>query len=262
MKIAVLSDTHGLLRPGVLEIISDCDAVVHAGDINSQKIIDEMQTAAKPGTPFYIVRGNNDKEWAEKLPCHEEFVIDGIRFYMVHNKKDLPVDTGRSQIVVFGHSHRYLEEVRDGQLWLNPGSCGKRRFNQDITMAVIDTEEIHGKEKCSSPVFRDLKWHEITLNGEKSCAVARVDFSHSETEKQSVSDRKNTMAVPGEEEALLDSIIKIMKRMDKRQQVGKIAEDLKLDAEFVEQICRIRVTHPGVTAHGILDKMEVNRTGR
>ena len=92
MKIAVLSDTHGLLRPEVKEIISECDAVLHAGDINSQKIIVEMKAAAKPEALFYIVRGNNDKEWAEKLPHHEEFTIAGVNFYMVHNKKDIPAD--------------------------------------------------------------------------------------------------------------------------------------------------------------------------
>lgn len=87
MKIAVLSDTHGLLRPEVKQMISECDAVLHAGDINSQKIIDEMKAAAKPEAPFYIVRGNNDKEWAEKLPHYEEFTLAGVNFYMVHNKK-------------------------------------------------------------------------------------------------------------------------------------------------------------------------------
>lgn len=94
MKIAVLSDTHGLLRPEVKKIISECDAVLHAGDINSQKIIDEMKAAAEPEAPFYIVRGNNDKEWAEKLPHHEEFTIAGVNFYMVHNKKDISADGG------------------------------------------------------------------------------------------------------------------------------------------------------------------------
>ena len=73
MKIAVLSDTHGLLRPEVLRIIAECSAVIHGGDINSQRIIDEMKAAAKPDVPFYIVRGNNDKEWAEYLPHHLEF---------------------------------------------------------------------------------------------------------------------------------------------------------------------------------------------
>ena len=141
MKIAVLSDTHGLLRPEVKQMISECDAVFHAGDINSQKIIDEMKTAAKPKAPFYIVRGNNDKEWAEKLPHYEEFTLAGVNFYMVHNKKDIPADPGDRQIVIFGHSHKYLEEIRDGRMWLNPGSCGKRRFNQDITMAVLVIED-------------------------------------------------------------------------------------------------------------------------
>lgn len=140
MKIAVLSDTHGLLRPEVKHMISQCDAVLHAGDINSRKIIDEMTAAAKTDIPFYIVRGNNDKEWAEHLPHHEEFTISGVNFYMVHNKKDVPADPDDRQIIVFGHSHKYLEEIRDGRLWLNPGSCGKRRFDQDITMAVLKIE--------------------------------------------------------------------------------------------------------------------------
>ena len=62
MRIAVLSDTHGLLRPEVKNIIGTCEAVLHAGDINSRKVIDEMEEAAPAGVPFYIVRGNNDKE--------------------------------------------------------------------------------------------------------------------------------------------------------------------------------------------------------
>ena len=65
MKIAVLSDTRGLHRPEVIKVIGECDAVLHAGDINSQKIIDEMKAAAKEDAPIYIVRGNNDKEWAD-----------------------------------------------------------------------------------------------------------------------------------------------------------------------------------------------------
>lgn len=73
VKIAVLSDTHVLLRPEVKTIIAECDAVLHAGDINSQKIIDEIEMAAKPNVPLYAVRGNNDKEWAEKLPHYEAF---------------------------------------------------------------------------------------------------------------------------------------------------------------------------------------------
>lgn len=248
MKIAVLSDTHGLLRPEVLRSISECSAVIHAGDINSQKVIDEMKEAAKPGAPFYIVRGNNDKEWAEHLPHHLEFTLAGVNFYMVHNKKELPQELSDRQIIIFGHSHKYFEEVKDGRLWLNPGSCGRRRFNQDITMAVLDIE--------------DGKW-----------SVERIDISHEPAGKRGetgaesknrgsrMEGNEHPISIPDEKD-LLKVITQIMKRMDKGHDVKRIAGDLKIDPEFAEQICRIRVTHPGVTASGILDKVEVNRTGR
>lgn len=246
MKIAVLSDTHGLLRPEVLRIIGECSAVIHAGDINSQKIIDEMRAAAKPDVPFYIVRGNNDKEWAEYLPHHLEFTLTGINFYMVHNKKELPEDLADRQIIIFGHSHKYFEEGKEGRLWLNPGSCGRRRFNQDITLAVLNIE--------------DGKW-----------SVNRIDIAHESGTSRGKGGVKNAGSGSGrlmeripmpDEKDLLKVITQIMKRMDKGQDVTKIAGDMKIDPGFAEQICRIRVTHPGVTAHGILDKVEVNRTGR
>lgn len=227
MKIAVLSDTHGLLRPEAAKVISECDAVIHGGDINSQKIIDEMKAAAKEDAPIYIVRGNNDKEWAEHLPHHLEFTLAGMNFYVMHNKKELPSDLGDRQIIIFGHSHRYFEEKKDGRLWLNPGSCGKRRFDQDVTLAILRIEG-------------------------DACSVERIDIEHEASwRKVSVRDGDLFPAIRG-----------ILKRMEKGQQVEQIAADMKLDQEFVEQICRIKVTHPGVTAHGILDKVEVNRTGR
>ena len=86
MRIAVLSDTHGLLRPEVMEIVNTCDAVLHGGDINTQRIVDELSK----DKPLYIVRGNNDKEWAEQIPVSLWFELDGITFYMVHNKKEIP----------------------------------------------------------------------------------------------------------------------------------------------------------------------------
>ena len=227
MKIAVLSDTHGLLRPEVIKVIGECDAVLHAGDINSQKIVDQMKEAAGKHAPVYIVRGNNDKEWAEYLPHHLEFMLGGVNFYMVHNKKDLPQDSGDWQVIIFGHSHKYSEEVRDGRLYLNPGSCGKRRFHQDITMAVLE--------------INNGMW-----------AVERLDIPH---EPAGMSGANADIP----EGDLLEIIGQILKRMDKGQQVQEIARALKVDPEFTEQICRIRVTHPGVSAHGILDKVEVNR---
>ena len=136
-RIVILSDTHGLLRPEVLDYLSQADAIIHGGDINTQTIVDTLQGLA----PLYIVRGNNDKEWAEGLPLSLTFVIEGIRFFLVHNKRDVPPDLSDVDVVVYGHSHKYACEERNGVLWLNPGSCGRRRFDQEITLAVMTAED-------------------------------------------------------------------------------------------------------------------------
>ncbi len=137
MKIAILSDTHGLLRPQVIEQLKTADAILHGGDINRQDIVDELRQYA----PLYVVRGNNDKDWAEGLPHHLTVTLGGVAFYMVHNKKELPSDLTGVDAVVFGHSHKYVQEERDGTLWLNPGSCGPRRFHQEITMMAAEVED-------------------------------------------------------------------------------------------------------------------------
>lgn len=136
MRIGVISDTHGLLRPAVLEVLSTCDCILHGGDVNRPEILEQLQAIA----PLYVVRGNNDKEWAENLPHTLQIDLDGISVFMVHNKKDVPKDI-HADIVVFGHSHKYFQQEVDGRLWLNPGSCGKRRFDQEITMAILTITE-------------------------------------------------------------------------------------------------------------------------
>ena len=136
MKIAILSDTHGLLRPQVVAHLKNADAILHGGDINRQSIVDELRQYA----PLYIVRGNNDKEWAEAIPHDLTVTLGGVTFYMVHNKKEAAADLTGVDVVVFGHSHRYLQEDKDGVLWLNPGSCGPRRFHQEITMMMAEVE--------------------------------------------------------------------------------------------------------------------------
>ena len=130
MKIAILSDTHGLLRPEVVEHLKTVDVILHVGDINKQSIVDELRQYA----PLYVVRGNNDKDWAEAIPHDLTVMLGGVTFYMVHNKKEVPKDLVGVDVVVFGHSHKYLQQEQDGVLWLNPGSCGPRRFHQEITM--------------------------------------------------------------------------------------------------------------------------------
>ena len=148
MKLAILSDTHGLLRPQVLEHLKNADAILHGGDINKQNVVDELRQYA----PLYVVRGNNDKEWAEEIPHDLTVALGGVTFYMVHNKKELPAKVDGVDVVVFGHSHKYVQEEKEGLLWLNPGSCGPRRFHQEITMMMAEGGE--GKirvEKLSIP---------------------------------------------------------------------------------------------------------------
>ena len=137
MKIAILSDTHGLLRSEVVEYLETVDAVLHGGDINKQSIVDELRQYA----PLYVVRGNNDKDWAEAIPHDLTVTLAGVTFFMVHNKKEVPKDLSDVDVVVFGHSHKYVQQEQDGVLWLNPGSCGPRRFHQEITMMLAEVAD-------------------------------------------------------------------------------------------------------------------------
>ena len=134
MKIGILSDTHGLLRPEVLAVLQGCDVILHGGDINRQSVLDALSEIS----PVKVVRGNNDKEWAEHIPFSLDFTLGEIRVFMTHKKKDLPDDLSPYDLVIVGHTHKYaLSEAGDTVL-LNPGSCGPRRFDQAITLAIAD----------------------------------------------------------------------------------------------------------------------------
>ena len=137
MNIALLSDTHNLLRPEVLAALSGAEAILHAGDISSQQIFDQLRKLA----PVYAVQGNADKEWAEQMPLFLDFEYNGLRVYMTHKKKDLPTDLSPYNLVVFGHSHAYSDTQQERTRIVNPGSCGPRRFHQPITMAMAELTE-------------------------------------------------------------------------------------------------------------------------
>lgn len=239
-KIAVLSDTHGLLRPEVIEILHDCDGAIHAGDINSREILNQIWDASGRNKPFYVVRGNNDKAWAMDLPLTMEFTLGGAHFFLVHNKKDVPANQKDTQIIICGHSHKYLEEEKDGCLWLNPGSCGKRRFHQEITMAVLYLEE--------TPQPGNSGWWVKKIEIPQDTTVGAEHLQ--KTPPQGLIPQENLSGIVQE----------IIKRMDKGQSVESISKKLKIHPEFAEEICRIRVTHPGVSVEGIVDKIEVNRS--
>ena len=138
-RIGVISDTHGLLRPEVLDVLKTCDCILHAGDFDRPEILEQLRYLGN----IYVVQGNNDRGWATNLSSTLRFRIEDVEFFMTHNKKDVAWDLGKVQVVVTGHTHKYAEEIKDGRLWLNPGSCGRSRFGGEVTMAVM---EIDGKD--------------------------------------------------------------------------------------------------------------------
>ena len=216
MKIGIISDTHGLLRPEVIKALEGCEAILHGGDITGPEILEKLGDIA----PVYAVRGNGDKEWAEHIPVLLDFELEGLRICMTHKKKDIPADVSDYDLVVFGHSHKY-EEVRQGRtLLLNPGSCGPRRFHQAITMVVAEAAD-------------------------GSIEVKRIDIP-----------QRITGILPKSGTADLRKQIEIViKETEKRKSPEDIANKYGFDMALTEQIARLYLTHPGVTADGIMTKM-------
>ena len=216
MKIGIISDTHGLLRPEVIESLGDCEAILHGGDINRQEIIDQLEKIA----PVYVVSGNNDKEWAEQIPMNLDIELASLRIYMTHKKKDLPIDLSEYDLVVVGHSHKY-EEIKQGRtLLLNPGSCGPRRFHQAITMA---TAEIN----------------------DGTITVTRIDIPQKPV---------GTLSRTGTAD-LKKQIEIVVKETQRNRSPEEIANKYGYDTALTEQIARLYLTHPSVTADGIMTKM-------
>ena len=140
MKIGLIADTHGLLRPEALAALAGCEQIVHAGDIGKPEILDALRRLA----PLTAVRGNNDRgDWAEALPHSVELELDGVRLFVVHEAADLPAGLAAERgvrVAICGHSHKPLIEERDGVLLVNPGSAGPRRFRLPVTVGVLHVE--------------------------------------------------------------------------------------------------------------------------
>lgn len=137
MLIGVISDTHGLLRPEALTALAGVEHILHAGDVGEVTILDALRGIA----PVTAIRGNVDVWGAcAELPATDFVELGGKIFYLVHSARDLdinPVVAG-VDVVVSGHSHRDSVEVRDGVLFLNPGSAGPRRFELPVTVALVE----------------------------------------------------------------------------------------------------------------------------
>ena len=134
MRIGLISDTHGLLRPEALAFLRGCDHIVHGGDIGNAGILDELRAIA----PLTVVRGNNDRgAWAEAIAETEWLQLGSLWLLAIHDLAQLDIDPPAAgvRVVVSGHSHQPLQEERDSVLYLNPGSAGPRRFTLPIALA-------------------------------------------------------------------------------------------------------------------------------
>lgn len=137
MKIGVISDTHGLLRPGAVERLVGTDHIIHAGDIGRPDVIEALRRIA----PTTAVRGNVDRgAWAMAYPETAEIELGGKRIYVLHNLGEIDIDPASRgiDIVISGHTHRPKAETTGGVLYLNPGSAGPRRFSLPIALATLE----------------------------------------------------------------------------------------------------------------------------
>ena len=222
MKIGIISDTHDLLRREVTEALQGCRYILHGGDISSREILDRLEEIA----PVKVVRGNNDRDWDESIPAFLDFELEGLRVCMAHQKKHLPGDLSGYDLAVCGHTHQYVSEWLDHPgngkrtLLLNPGSCGPRRFHQPITLAILRIEE-------------------------DGFIAERVEIPHRQKESLPRIDR-------GDIRAQIEIVIRETRR---GMTTDAVAEKYGLDPKLTEQIARLYVTHPGVTADGIMTKM-------
>ena len=139
-RIGVISDTHGLVRPEVLKTLEGVEHIIHAGDIGSPSVIEELRRIA----PMTAIRGNVDAgDWAKEFPDTAIAEIGEAMIYVIHNIRNLDLDpsTAGFSAVIFGHSHIPVHEMRGGVLFFNPGSAGPRRFHLPISVGYLNIIE-------------------------------------------------------------------------------------------------------------------------
>ena len=142
-RIAVVSDTHGLMRPEVIDVLDGVELILPAGDVGTRAVLDALRSVA----PVRAIRGNVDKgDLLNMLPVDDVICVADHLLYLLHDRAQLGIDPSAAgagfDAVITGHSHKPLEERSDEVLYLNPGSIGPRRFSLPISMAwlLLDSE--------------------------------------------------------------------------------------------------------------------------
>lgn len=152
IRVVLISDTHGLLRPEAKDYLRGADRIVHAGDICGAHVIEELSALA----PLTVVRGNNDRgAWAQSLAEVEWLQLEHVLIHVLHDLSQIDIDPVAAGVhaVVSGHTHKPLIERRDNVLLVNPGSAGPRRFALPISMGelLIDGTKVTARIVTLSP---------------------------------------------------------------------------------------------------------------
>ena len=137
VKLGIISDTHGVLRPEAARALSGVDLIVHAGDVGNPEVLVQLKALA----PVFAVRGNVDTgAWAKELPATAIVDAGSASLYVLHNltELDLQPKAAGFDAVISGHTHQAEHYEREGVLYLNPGSAGPRRFNLPVTLALVE----------------------------------------------------------------------------------------------------------------------------
>lgn len=139
LRIGIISDTHGLLRPEAAAALAGSDHILHAGDIGRPEVVEGLRRIA----PVTAVRGNVDRgDWAAAFPETVQVEFGGCILHLLHDRKALAMDPAAAgiDVVVSGHSHKPAVERAGPVLFLNPGSAGPRRFSLPIALALLELD--------------------------------------------------------------------------------------------------------------------------
>ena len=150
MKVGVVADTHGYLDPRILELFDGVDAILHAGDFESEDTIVELDAVA----PVYAVSGNCDYLFYDRFPRQRLLELGGKRILLCHIYDNLgnlhpgilkELRERPPDVLVFGHTHAVTNEVQDGVLFFNPGYAGKgtgRDGGRSVGMLELDEQGV------------------------------------------------------------------------------------------------------------------------
>jgi putative phosphoesterase len=146
VRLGVISDTHGLLRPEALRALRGSERILHAGDIGGPEILAALRRIA----PVTAVRGNNDRgAWAGRLPETRVLRIADTRLFLIHDLHELELDPQAAgiHVVIAGHSHQPRQQRSGGVLYFNPGSAGPRRFRLPVTVGRLIVRDGHVRSR-------------------------------------------------------------------------------------------------------------------